>query len=417
MTEVNFCSPHGDYFIPLHDMGGGIEQLLMAATVLLTTGDESTIFLEEPESHLHAGAQRFLIDRLYEGDRQVFITTHSPTFVNHPRPRSLYQVRYQEGRTTISRVSDTDSLSLLLEDIGARNSDVLLSDAVCFVEGPGDRDALRAWSETLGQSLSERNVTLLPMGGGEYAERGARMRSDVLAGISQKAPVPHLFILDKDERSEAEVRRLQQTLGNQVQFLGRRELENYLLIPRALLAALTAKFRDNKSLLERIQQTTPEQIEQLMRTTAEGLYGLILLKRIRAQVEGLKGGLLPREIIASLSLNAHNRNLAAQLQKMIKAHIKEHLTGLDIASIVEQQRAILDSEWSDPTNRLSIAPGEEILEAVFHHFGAYYKKPQDTVQIARAMNAEDIDPEITHIIDQVIQLRSRTEAASPSKVS
>src|SRR5260370_27462915 len=44
-TQVVFRVPQGNYSIPLTDMGGGIEQLLMVATVLLTTNAENTIFV------------------------------------------------------------------------------------------------------------------------------------------------------------------------------------------------------------------------------------------------------------------------------------------------------------------------------------------------------------------------------------
>jgi predicted ATP-dependent endonuclease of OLD family len=169
-TRVSFARPNGGYEVLLHNMGSGIEQLLMTATVLMTTGDQSTLFLEEPESHLHAGAQRFLIERLHEGDRQVFLTTHSPTFVNISQSRSLYQIMFTEERTKLIRLGDSDTLGTVLEDIGARNSDVLLSDAVLFVEGRTDRDLLYAWSETLGRNLEESNVTVLSMGGGTNAE-------------------------------------------------------------------------------------------------------------------------------------------------------------------------------------------------------------------------------------------------------
>ncbi|MDQ3659037.1 MAG: AAA family ATPase, partial [Actinomycetota bacterium] len=41
-TRVEFRSSRGEYKTRLHEMGGGVEQLLMAAVVLLTTGDESS---------------------------------------------------------------------------------------------------------------------------------------------------------------------------------------------------------------------------------------------------------------------------------------------------------------------------------------------------------------------------------------
>ncbi len=409
-TEVSFLPPGGGPLVPLHNMGSGIEQLLMVATVLLTTDDESTIFLEEPESHLHAGAQRVLINRLREDERQVFITTHSPIFVNLSRPGGLYQVTLSGGQTSTARISDTDSeaLSGVMEDIGARNSDVLLSNAVLFTEGPSDKATLGCWSETLRKAFTEHNVTLLPMGGGEYAERGAPVRSDLLSGISQQAPVPHLFVIDGDERSQQELDRLQSGLGDRLHILTRRELENYLLIPRALLEAIGAKHKDNSVIGDKLNQATLEEVEKLIAATADGLYSLVLLKRIRAEIEGFKGGLFAREMLGELVADARNPELPTILHGRLERRVGDHLASIDLAAIVAAQRAALDSQWANPQQRLTLAPGTEILEAVFRHFGAEYSKRKDAALIARAMREDEIDAEIREVIEKAIALTSRS---------
>src|SRR5439155_26348796 len=102
-------------------------------------------------------------------------------------------------------LDNTEPLQMVLQGIGSRNSDVLLSDAVLFVEGPSDASVVRVWSEVLNINLAERNVALIPMGGGEDLDRTGRVRSEVLAGISERAPVQHLFLIDRDERSRAEL--------------------------------------------------------------------------------------------------------------------------------------------------------------------------------------------------------------------
>ena len=79
---VSFDAQQREYSINLGDMGSGIEQLLMVATVLETTGPECALFVEEPESHIHPRAQRYLLEQLRATDRQIFVTTHSPVFVN-----------------------------------------------------------------------------------------------------------------------------------------------------------------------------------------------------------------------------------------------------------------------------------------------------------------------------------------------
>ena len=403
-TRVSFLHPAGGYEVRLHDMGGGIEQLLMAATVLLTTGDESTLFLEEPESHLHAGAQRFLMERLYSGDRQVFISTHSPTFVNLSRPRSLYRVVYSNERTKIDRVKDTQALGYALEDIGARNSDVLLSDAVLFVEGPSDSDVLRVWSEKLGTNLIENNVTVLPMGGGEYAEGKARVRGEILEGISERAPVPHMFVLDRDERGPTEVEKLQLDLGEKVHFLERRELENYLLEPRALLDAIRSKHPDDEVILSKLDNTSVEEVGSLIQTSAEHLYDVVLIKRIRTRLKGLKGGLLPRDMVKSLAPLAHRRDLPGRLRGKMRARLEEHLADVDVDQLVLSERQTLDSEWPDSEKRQQLAPGEEILEAVFHHFGSEYRKTRDAVRIAQHMQADEITCEINELLKKATSL-------------
>lgn len=403
-TRVSFRRPAAGHEVQLRDMGSGIEQLLMAATVLLTTGDESTLFLEEPESHLHAGAQRFLMEQLYSGDRQVFISTHSPTFVNLSRPRSLYRVVYSNERTKIDRVNDAQALGAALEDIGARNSDVLLSDAVLFVEGPSDRDVLRVWSETLGMSLAESNVTVLPMGGGEYAGGKTRVRGEILEGISEKAPVSHMFVLDRDERSSAEINKLQSDLGEKVFLLEMRELENYLIVPRAILAAIRSKHSDNVSITDKLDDTSLEEIEQLVKTTAEGLYGVILLKRIRAGLGGLRDGLLPRDIATSLASQARRKDLSKILRGRIKSRLNEHLAATDVDKLVSSEKQALDKEWSDPTKHQQLAPGEEILVAIFNRFGSQYNKSKDAVRIARHMRADDIDLEVKELLKKAVSL-------------
>jgi len=402
-TEVHFKAPE-DYMARLHDMGGGIEQLLMIATVLLTTSKAHTLFVEEPESHLHAGAQRFLMERLYSGERQIFVTTHSPTFINSPRPKSIYQVRYEGNRTKILRLGDAGSLSDLLADIGSRNSDVLLSDAVLFVEGTGDRRAFVSWGDTLGMSIEEKNITVLTMGGGERAGRDAPVKSDVLAGISKRADVPHLFIFDRDERSEADVEKLKQALGDRVHFLDMRELENYLLVPRAILEALKRKYRNEVSIVQNIEAVTETDIGEVIRATAEGLYGLVLLKRIRIALGGLIGGFLPRDMTSVLVPAAKETNLPDLIRQYIEERLQKRVRELDIDKVVIEERTKLDAQWKDAQSHVRLAPGEEILAAVFRRVGGEYAKPEDTERIAREMRANEISDEVKELIKRIIKI-------------
>jgi hypothetical protein len=291
----------------------------------------------------------------------------------------------------------------------SRNSDVLLSDAVLFVEGPSDQRAFELWSEKLNLSLEEHNVTPVQMGSGSDAVRGNRMRSDVLEGISQKAPVPHLFVIDRDERSQTEIVKLRETLEERVYILQRRELENYLLVPRALLAAIRSKHNTDATITEKVDAASNDEIWKILHTTADSLYDLVLMKRIQAELTGLRGGLLPREAVADLSHKVNYKRFPSIIRRKIESRISEHLNTLKINEVVDRIRQSLDIEWSDMSRRLWIAPGEELVVAVFHHFGSEYKKPNDTLRIAREMKDDEIADEIVDLLGGVIALSNRVK--------
>lgn len=406
LTEVGFRFADGNYSVRLHEMGGGVEQLLMIATVLHATSQENVLFIEEPESHLHAGAQRFLLQKLVEDGRQVFITSHSPTFINQSSGASLYQVRMKGNRTQIACCEARDALSDLLVDVGCRNSDMLLSDAVVFVEGPSDCEAFRLWSQALGHDPEENNVTFLVMGGGELSDRKARIRSEVLKGISAKAPVPHLFVLDADERSAAELTGLRNALSNGVHVLQRRELENYLLVPAAIKAALLDKCDRQESAIHELNAMSYKDIAQLLAREAQQHYGVVLLKRIRAEIAGLPGGLFPGHLMQNLMNDARRENLSLVLKQAIEQRFASHLEDLDLPSIVARQRALLDKEWGDLQRRLEITPGAELLDGVFKQFGTHYDKSTDVARIAKNMKAKDIPPELVGLIGRIADLAS-----------
>lgn len=281
-----------------------------------------------------------------------------------------------------------------------------------FVEGPSDKAALDAWSETLRMSFTEHNVTVISMGGGEYADRGAPIRTEVLEGISSKAPVPHLFVLDQDERGLEAIESLRKKLGERLHLLEARELENYLLVPRALLSVLRAKYRDNDSILARIERLSEGDVPRLFREQAERLYGTVLLKRIRAELKGLPGGMLTREMVAELIPDVGSPVLAKLLAAKIEQRLQVHFTSLDIGRIVQDQKTKLDAEWAVPENRLRLAPGEELLGAVYEHIGSSYRKSKDVGQIAQEMQEREIDSEIREVIKKVVALSATGMAPS-----
>lgn len=139
----------------LDDLGGGVEQVLAIAIVLLAERDDVPIFLEEPEAHLHEGAQRSLLSliRKHQGKRLLFISTHSPIFVDAFSDASVYQVSKDGGRGRISKCVTGESRRALLDELDVRPSTLLQTNFVIWVEGPSDAVLIEHWLRLVDERL------------------------------------------------------------------------------------------------------------------------------------------------------------------------------------------------------------------------------------------------------------------------
>jgi predicted ATP-dependent endonuclease of OLD family len=406
-TEIAFGADGREYTVSLPNMGGGIEQLLMIGTFLVTKGPEATLFVEEPETHLHPSAQRFLAEQMARSGRQVFITTHSPLMLNVTATRSIYRLQLAGGATHAHRVTAANELARTLDDIGVRNSDVLLSDAVMFVEGNSDRDALVAVSRTLGRGLAEDGVTVVAMGGGRLDLPAARVRSEVLEQLSQRSPIPHLIVLDRDERTAKALEDLSGALGDRLFVLGVREMENYLLVPRAIRQALLAKYRDNDAVRSRVEALTEQQIQHRVKGLAEELRFLTLLKRVKARIGRLPDGAVPSAELVELAKAGSHDTIAKDLVKIAKATVGGVWTAEALEVAVAEENEMLNAEWADETKRARLVPGADVLERLFREVGGEFNKRTDTPRIAVELAADEIDPELKVLIDRARRLPPR----------
>lgn len=407
-TDVRIDSTVGPAQVWLHEVGGGVEQLLMVAAALNTTPVDHALFLEEPESHLHPGAQRFLLDRLQASGRQVFITSHSPVFVNLSGDHSIYQFRQVNAVTEITRVGDAPIRDLLSE-IGVHNSDLFLSDAVLFLEGPSEESVFSIWCDSFGINFEKLNITTIITSGG-YSSH-AKLRSKLIEDISDGSPIPHLIILDRDERDSGEILELKTNLGNRVYVLERREIENYFLCPQIIRSALLKKHLQQANICELLRATSDDQIAALVQAAADDLYGLVLIKRVRAKLGGAAGGLLPRDAVNDLVQHAKTEYLVNEIVSAMSAVAASLIDLANIKLLVDEERAALDLEWAEPAERLRLAPGADVLEVVCRHFGSSYRKTTDAPAFALSMKATDFPTEICELIERIAGLSIRHRRA------
>jgi hypothetical protein len=239
-----------DLAVSLAESGTGIGQVLAMLYVVLTADFPQVILIDEPQSFLHPGAVRKLIEILRgHPQHQFIITTHSPTALTTADPETLLRLRIEEGETIIDRVDvrEARDLRLVLADIGARLSDVFGADAILWVEGPTEE---HCFPKILQRLTTQPLLGTAIVGVMHTADFDAR-RSEATVQLYHRlsagrglVPPAVGFIFDREGRSDGEREDLER-YGN-VFFLPRRMYENYLLNPTgvAAVASNITGFRD-----------------------------------------------------------------------------------------------------------------------------------------------------------------------------
>ena len=133
-------------YLPLESLGTGVTELLILASVIACNVDK-IICIEEPEIHLHPALQaRFMDFLLADESNRFIVTTHSPTIIN----AAGVQVAHVSKANGVSACRQLDGMVVardLLDDLGAKASDLLQSNFVVWVEGPSDRIYINHWIE------------------------------------------------------------------------------------------------------------------------------------------------------------------------------------------------------------------------------------------------------------------------------
>jgi len=234
-----------DLAMPLAACGTGLGQVLAMLYVVLTAQQPRIFVIDEPQSFLHPGAVRKLIEILKTyPQHQFIITTHSPTALLAAEPGTLLRLRAEDGQTLIDRldVAQARDLRLVLADVGARLSDVFGADNILWVEGPTEELCFPKIAAARGLQL-RGTVIIGVVQTGDFEGRRSVTTIQVYRRLSTSTgllPPAVGFIFDREGRTNQEREDLERYAN--VAFLPRRMYENYLLNPAAI-AAVTASIQ------------------------------------------------------------------------------------------------------------------------------------------------------------------------------
>jgi AAA domain, putative AbiEii toxin, Type IV TA system len=241
--ERDEISARIDLALPLSQCGTGIGQVLAILYVVLNQIGV-TIIIDEPQSFLHPGATRKLVEFLRtQTKQQIIIATHSATVINSAAPRTITVTKQKDGETQFEQLDarQTVTLELCLADIGAKLGDVFGADNILWVEGATEVLCFPPILEKLnGRPLMGTAIVGVRRMGdfdSKDAKRVLEIHRDLCKSGSLIPPAVG-FIFDRDCRSHQQMEELNNLGNGRVRFLPRQMYENYLLSPMALCAVV-----------------------------------------------------------------------------------------------------------------------------------------------------------------------------------
>jgi len=372
--------------------GSGVrEALRLALDVELQ--QPKLVLVEEPEVHLHPALERSMMQYLKETSKeaQVFITTHSSNFLDTTDMKNVYLVT-KNGSTDVRLLAHQEIEAEIPEELGLSLSSLFLYDRLVFVEGVTDEAVIRALASTLGINLGISNVGFIPMGG---ARNFSLFASETTLSFLTQRNVALWFIVDRDERDEPEIERLESVLHGKAQLdiLQKREIENYLAQPRAL-SAFIARKREMAGVSN--GAPSPAEVEKQIEEAAERLKPFTIRKWAE---KTLCRPVYPDSAILDESVQKTDA-LVSTIAEVLEDMINEVAAARDkVTEVWEEQEAQIETLW--PTRKLDLVPGEELLDRVCREYGVRFHKRADSVRLAELLEPDEIDLELRSIIERV----------------
>jgi len=214
---------------------GFLQVLLLFAFFYARPG--SVLLLDEPDAHLHVILQKEMHDvlRRIAADRrsQLLIATHSEVLLDATSPERVISFVKTKPRRLADR-SERDALREAMKRL--TTTELLMAEqtgAIIYLEDQSDERILSAWAEVLDHPARAflDQPFVHPLRGNSVKEA----KYHFFAFRSVIEPVAGLVILDGDDRGMPE----DEDVGNGLRVVRwqRYEIENYLLVPRAIAAA------------------------------------------------------------------------------------------------------------------------------------------------------------------------------------
>lgn len=195
--------------VDLDNEGTGIDQLLIIIWKIATSKSGSIWFLDEPELHIHPGAQKLLYDFLRQETsrgKQILVATHSMVFMYKSSEKETTLALEQDGYSiliSLEKLIATEKENreetrteeirkIIYEVLGYDPAMGFEPQKIVMVEGQADQEIFKIFAETLDTPINYRTTKFLIVGDKRDTKQFAPILSHAMSGKKS------LIILDND---------------------------------------------------------------------------------------------------------------------------------------------------------------------------------------------------------------------------
>jgi len=188
---------------PAGEVGAGLQSAIVIA-IFRTYEElkkEGAVFaIEEPEAFLHPQKARYfstVLRSLADKGNQIFLTTHSPVFVQIYLPESIALVR--RAADTGTKVNQASKIDLaenerqalrLMTEFDSQRNELFFARKVMFVEGNTEKVSLPLVFQTMGIDINKENISVIECGG--------KTKIPLFVRVAKALNIPYVVIADHD---------------------------------------------------------------------------------------------------------------------------------------------------------------------------------------------------------------------------
>ncbi len=320
--KLSLLIQDGNFVSEIGWMGSGLQMWLQIMWFLSRVSQDEVVILDEPDVYMHPELQRKLVRLLKNQYRQVIVSTHSIEIISEVEAANILIIDKAKSKSLFA--NKVPVVQRILNSIGSIHNLQLTklwaSKKLVIVEGD-DIDILKRLQNVLFPKSDEPFDSIPNFDIGGWGGWGHARGSSMLLKETVDDDVKIYCIFDSDYHHEEIIKERKdeaQKINVNIHIWSRKELENYLIVPTAILRILQGESKKASHLTVSdietiISEISNEMTEEVIDKLADSIqkkdrkHSISSARKIaKARIDKLEHRVCGKDLISSLSKWSQN---------------------------------------------------------------------------------------------------------------